>query len=125
MIHPIPQGTRDVLPDEMKELRRLQASLAETFERAGYGEVATPTIEYDDVLSRGDVRGAPAAYRFFDEPGELLAMRSDMTIPIARLVASRFATAEPPFRFFYSATRTGRSARSAVRCASSCRPAWS
>jgi ATP phosphoribosyltransferase regulatory subunit len=101
MTHPIPPGTRDILPDEMRELRRLRAALIDAFERAGYGEVATPTIEYHDVLARGDVRGAPAAYRFFDERGELLAMRSDMTIPIARLVAGRFAASEPPFRFCY------------------------
>jgi ATP phosphoribosyltransferase regulatory subunit len=101
MIHPIPPGTRDVLPAEMRELRRLQSGLMDAFERFGYGEVATPAIEYHEVLSRGDTRGAPAAYRFFDERGELLAMRSDMTIPIARLVASRFAASEPPFRFFY------------------------
>jgi ATP phosphoribosyltransferase regulatory subunit len=99
--HAIPPGTRDILPDEMRELRRLQASLGEAFERFGYGEVSTPTIEYHEVLARGDSRGAPVAYRFFDERGELLAMRSDMTIPIARLVASRFGADEPPFRFFY------------------------
>jgi ATP phosphoribosyltransferase regulatory subunit len=99
--HPIPPGTRDVLPDEMRELRRLQSSLAEAFEARGYGEVATPTIEYFEVLARGDERGAPVAYRFFDESGELLAMRSDMTIPIARLVSSRYADAEMPLRFFY------------------------
>src|SRR5204862_7703890 len=101
MTHRIPPGTRDVLSDEMRELRRHRGALAEVFEGHGYGEVATPTIEYHEVLARGDERGAPAAYRFFDERGELLAMRSDMTIPIARLVASRFAGAEPPFRFFY------------------------
>jgi ATP phosphoribosyltransferase regulatory subunit len=101
MTHPIPPGTRDILPEEMRELRRLRAALIDAFERAGYGEVATPTIEYHEVLARGDVRGAPAAYRFFDERGELLAMRSDMTIPIARLVAGRFAASEPPFRFCY------------------------
>jgi len=101
MTHPIPPGTRDVLPDEMRELRRLQGALAEVFVSRGYGEVATPTIEYHEVLARGDERGAPAAYRFFDERGELLAMRSDMTIPIARLVSSRFADAEQPLRFFY------------------------
>jgi ATP phosphoribosyltransferase regulatory subunit len=101
VIHPIPPGTRDIMPAEMQELRRLQRSLTDAFERHGYGEVVTPTIEYHDVLARGDVRGAPAAYRFFDERGELLAMRSDMTIPIARLVAGRLMGAEPPFRFFY------------------------
>ena len=63
--------------------------------------MATPTIEYHEVLARGDDRGAPAAYRFFDEGGELLAMRSDMTIPIARLAATRFGGAEPPFRLSY------------------------
>jgi ATP phosphoribosyltransferase regulatory subunit len=101
MSHPIPPGTRDILPDELRELRRLEGTLREVFERFGYGEVATPTIEYHDVLARGDALGAPAAYRFFDERGELLAMRSDMTIPIARLVAERFATDDPPFRFAY------------------------
>lgn len=101
MTHPIPPGTRDILPDEMRELRRLQAALVGVFESSGYGEVATPTIEYHEVLARGDERGAPAAYRFFDESGELLAMRTDMTVPIARLVSGRFASAEPPFRFFY------------------------
>jgi ATP phosphoribosyltransferase regulatory subunit len=101
MTHPIPPGTRDILPEEMRELRRLRGALIDAFEGAGYGEVATPTIEYQEVLARGDVRGAPTAYRFFDERGELLAMRSDMTIPIARLIAGRFAGEEPPFRFCY------------------------
>jgi ATP phosphoribosyltransferase regulatory subunit len=101
MTHPTPPGTRDILPDEMRELRRMQAALIDVFERFGYGEVATPTIEYHEVLAQGGDRGAPVAYRFFDERGELLAMRSDMTLPIARLVAGRFAGEDPPFRFFY------------------------
>ncbi len=101
MIHPIPPGTRDILPDEMRELRALQATLIEVFERFGYGQVATPTLEYDEVLQRGEGRSGVGAYRFFDERGELLALRSDMTIPIARLVATRFADAEPPHRFCY------------------------
>jgi ATP phosphoribosyltransferase regulatory subunit len=103
MIHPIPPGTRDILPDEMRELRRLHRDLIEVFEDQGYGEVATPAIEYDEVLSRGDGRTADSAYRFFDERGDLLALRSDMTVPIARLVASRYASAEPPLRLCYLA----------------------
>ncbi len=103
MIHPIPPGTRDVLPDEMRELRRLHLALIEVFESRGYGEVATPTIEYDEVLARGDGRTADSAYRFFDERGDLLALRSDMTVPIARLAATRFANAEPPLRLCYLA----------------------
>ncbi len=103
MIHPIPPGTRDILPDEMRELRRLHLALIEAFESRGYGEVATPAIEYDEVLARGDGRAAGSAYRFFDERGDLLALRSDMTVPIARLVASRYADAEVPLRLCYLA----------------------
>lgn len=117
MIHPIPPGTRDVLPDEMRELRRLNRSLVEVFEERGYGEVATPTIEYDEVLARGDGRSAAGAYRFFDESGDLLALRSEMTVPIARLVATRYAESELPLRFCYlaSAFRAVRPQRGQMR----------
>jgi ATP phosphoribosyltransferase regulatory subunit len=103
MIHPIPPGTRDILPDEMRELRQLQWALLETFARFGYGEVVTPTIEYDEVMARGDGRTAGSAYRFFDERGDLLALRSDMTVPIARLAAGRYGDAKPPYRLCYVA----------------------
>jgi ATP phosphoribosyltransferase regulatory subunit len=97
----IPPGTRDILPDEMRELRQLSSALLETFYRFGYGEVWTPTMEYEDVLVQGDKRAAGVSYRLFDEHGHVLALRPDMTIPIARLVATRYADAEPPLRFCY------------------------
>ena len=103
MIHPIPPGTRDVLPDEMRELRVISARLRELFEGAGYGEVRTPALEYEEVLRKGDERAASAPFRLFDEQGRVLVLRSDMTVPIARLVASRYADAQPPLRLRSSA----------------------
>jgi ATP phosphoribosyltransferase regulatory subunit len=103
MTHPIPQGTRDVLPDEMRELRALSDRMRASFEQAGYGEVWTPALEYEEVLRTGDERAAGAGYRLFDETGQVLALRSDMTIPIARMIATRYRDAEPPFRFCYFA----------------------
>lgn len=102
MNHRIPSGTRDVLPDEMRELRAITDTLRGVFERHGYGEVYTPAIEYEAVLRRGD-RSMEPAYRVFDEHGEVLALRADMTVPIARLAATRFPTTEPPLRFCYVA----------------------
>jgi ATP phosphoribosyltransferase regulatory subunit len=101
MTYLIPPGTRDILPQEMRELRVLSSSLLETFDRFGYGEVWTPTMEYEDVLVQGDERAAGASYRLFDERGHVLALRPDMTIPIARLVATRCTDTEPPLRFCY------------------------
>jgi ATP phosphoribosyltransferase regulatory subunit len=101
MNYPIPPGTRDILPDEMRELRALSNALLATFERFGYREVWTPTLEYEDVLVKGDERAAGASYRLFDEHGQVLALRSDMTIPIARLVATRFDDQPGPLRLCY------------------------
>ena len=102
MIHRIPSGTRDVLPDEMRELRAITDALRGVFERHGYGEVYTPTIEYESVLRRGD-GGVQPAYRVVDDHGDVLALRADMTVPIARVVATRYQAAEPPLRFCYVA----------------------
>ena len=88
MIHPIPPGTRDVLPDEMRELRALTERLRGAFEAAGYAELWTPALEYEQVLRAGGERLA-GTYRLFDEHGEVLALRSDMTTPIARVAATR------------------------------------
>jgi ATP phosphoribosyltransferase regulatory subunit len=101
VIHPVPPGTRDVLPEEMRELRTLTLRLSAAFERTGYGEVSTPSIEYEDVLRRGDANAAGAGFRLFDDTGQILALRSDPTIPIARLVANRYEAVDGPLRFSY------------------------
>ncbi len=110
MVERIPSGTRDVLPDEMRELRAMTDRIRAVFEQAGYGEVYTPAMEYESTFNRGaELRDDAAAwasrpaYRLFDEHGSVLVLRSDMTIPIARLVATRYSHADPPLRFCYVA----------------------
>jgi ATP phosphoribosyltransferase regulatory subunit len=115
MVERIPSGTRDVLPDEMRELRAMTDRMRAVFERAGYGEVYTPALEYARTFALGarfrdhnpDWEGTDwasrPAYRLHDEQGATLVLRSDMTIPIARLVATRYSHAEPPLRFCYFA----------------------
>ena len=110
MVDRIPSGTRDVLPDEMQELRAMTDRIRGVFESAGYGEVYTPALEYDSTFAREDRRpghgawsATHPAYRMFDEQGNVLVLRPDMTIPIARVVATRYAHVEPPFRFSYFA----------------------
>jgi ATP phosphoribosyltransferase regulatory subunit len=103
MIHPIPSGTRDVLPDETREVRAITDTLRGVFERHDYGEVYTPALEYESVLARADMAEAQPAYRVFDESGAVLVLRSDMTVPIARVVATRYPSSVPPLRFCYFA----------------------
>jgi ATP phosphoribosyltransferase regulatory subunit len=98
VIHPIPAGTRDVLPDEMRELRAIDERLRSTFADAGYGEVWTPMVEYEQAeLSPS------TGFRLVDDGGKVLALRSDMTVPIARVAATRFPESERELRLRYSA----------------------
>jgi ATP phosphoribosyltransferase regulatory subunit len=99
----LPSGTRDVLPDEMRELRAITDRIRVALEGAGYGEVSTPALEYEETLAPADSGEGHPVYRLFDEQGRVLVLRSDMTVPIARLVASRYAQAELPLRFCYFA----------------------
>jgi len=103
MIHPIPSGTRDALPEETREVRAITDALRAVFEAHDYGEIYTPALEYESVLARADMAEAQPAYRVFDESGAVLVLRSDMTVPIARVVATRYPTSEPPLRFCYFA----------------------
>jgi ATP phosphoribosyltransferase regulatory subunit len=99
----IPSGTRDVLPDEMRELRAMTERVRAVFERAGYGEVYTPALEYETTFARADLAGTRPAYRVFDEQGNVLVLRSDMTLPIARVAATRYQHVDGPLRFSYFA----------------------
>jgi ATP phosphoribosyltransferase regulatory subunit len=103
MVDRLPSGTRDVLPDEMRELRAMTERVRTVFEAAGYGEVYTPALEYESTFTRAHMDSGRPAYRVFDEHGNVLVLRSDMTVPIARLVATRYHDAAPPLRFSYFA----------------------
>ena len=103
MVDRIPSGTRDFLPDEMRELRAMTDRIRAVFDKAGYGEVYTPALEYETTYARSAANTSNPTYRVFDELGNVLVLRSDMTIPIARLVATRYHDVEPPLRFCYFA----------------------
>jgi ATP phosphoribosyltransferase regulatory subunit len=113
MVDRTPSGTRDFLPDEMRELRAMTDRIRGVFDAAGYGEVYTPALEFETTFARGlelldsdpgrGMTAARPAYRMFDEQGNALVLRSDMTIPIARVVATRYAQTSPPLRLCYFA----------------------
>ena len=62
--------------------------------------VETPTLEIMDVMNAGGrVPGTP--FKLFDSRGDLLALRPDVTLQIARMCATRLAGQLGPFRFRY------------------------
>lgn len=98
-----PRGFRDVLPQEAAERDAIAIRLARTCDAWGYQLVETPLVEDLATLETG--AGAPESntFRLFDSDGRLLAVRPEMTVPIARLVASRLRGEHVPHRLRYVA----------------------
>ncbi len=87
----LPAGLRDWTPEELAARRAVEARLREAFEAWGYREVATPALEYLETWARGMGTGSPASlFVVVDRTGELLALRPEMTVPVARFVATRW-----------------------------------
>lgn len=99
-----PVGFRDVVSEEALVREELTSRVKACFAAKGYLPVETPTLEVLDVMEAGGhVPEAP--FKFFDSHGDLLAMRPDVTMQVARMCASRSEASggiEKPLRLRYT-----------------------
>lgn len=100
----IVKGAKDFLPLEAAIKREFENQTVQTFTRWGYREVITPTFEYLEVIESGAGEGIrEELFLLQDRDGRLLALRPEMTIPIARIVSTKFREFEGVLRLFYNA----------------------
>ena len=101
----LPQGVRDWLPHELARKRDVEQVFRAVFGRWSYEEVQTPTFERFDVIEKGlGDELTQLAFQFNDRRSTTLALRPEMTTPIARLVSTRLREAPLPLRLSYVAT---------------------
>ncbi len=81
---------------------RICRTVSDGFASHGYLPVETPLLEDRASLARG-ARVDDASFQLFDAGGRLLMMRSDLTMPIARMASTRLDPASGPFRLRYVA----------------------
>lgn len=99
----IPEGARDLIFNECRKKKLIINVLEKTFESFGYDEVITPSIEYYKTFSIDDeCMDEEKIYKFFDSSGRILALRPDMTVPIARVVSTKMKEVETPIRLRYT-----------------------
>jgi ATP phosphoribosyltransferase regulatory subunit len=108
-----PEGVSDILFAECARKRALEADLRTWFTLSGYREMETPALEFYDVFG-GDnaLIRQEQMFKFTDAQGRLLVLKPDMTIPVARVAATRFRNPSWPVKCFYvgntfSADETG------------------
>ncbi len=98
----IPSGMRDILPGNSINKRHLQQKVEQIFHLYGYLPIETPLLEfYETYRSSFSRLEEDTLYKFVDENGQILVLRTDMTLPIARVCATRYSQEKPPFRFSY------------------------
>ncbi|WP_315067608.1 ATP phosphoribosyltransferase regulatory subunit [uncultured Clostridium sp.] len=99
----IPEGTRDLILDECIIKRNLERNVDGLFEKWGYKEVITPTLEFYETFNyNSQSLREEDMYKFFDNRGRILVLRPDMTIPIARVMETKLKDVGLPIKLRYT-----------------------
>lgn len=100
-----PEGTRDRLFAQCRDLRAAQSKLTKLFRGKGYEEISTPEVEYYDLfLQSGNPIPQEALLKIVDRSGKLMVMRPDCTAPIARVACTKLKNSPLPQRLYYNET---------------------
>ena len=98
-----PYGTQDFLPEEAAAKRAIEQKIFNLFASFGYEEVVTPTMEYLETLTTSSGRAIePHLFKMFDRNNRTLALRNEMTTPIARLSVGRLKDSPLPLKLSYN-----------------------
>lgn len=99
----LPTGTETLQLQEAARHRRIVRTLEDLFARWGYDPAETAMVDYFDVYRRLlDDRDTAQVYRAVDRQGEVLALRSDTTLFLARQLGMHLSDGDLPVRVFYS-----------------------
>ncbi|MCD6403214.1 MAG: histidine--tRNA ligase [Candidatus Aenigmarchaeota archaeon] len=92
-----PIGMRDFLAKDMIKREYVVNKIKEVFERFGFDPWETPAVERLEVLQGKYGEEEKLIYKFQDLGGRWLALRYDLTVPLARVVA-RFPQLPKPIK---------------------------
>ncbi len=93
------KGFRDTLPADMAAQSQMLRTIEDTFVRHGFAPLDTPVLEYGEILTgKYGEEGDKLLYTFDDRGGRRVAMRYDLTVPLARVVAQHGGKLGTPLR---------------------------
>ncbi len=97
-----PEGVQDILFEDCFAKRNIEQKIRNLFRECGYYEVETPTLEFYDVFA-SDNNQIPneTMFKMFDQQGRILVLRPDLTVPVARITATKYKNMTFPLRYSY------------------------
>ena len=94
-------GFMELLPKEQMILTHMTDTIKKTFESYGFIPLDTPVLEKSEVLlAKSGGETAKQVYRFNKGDSDI-AMRFDLTVPLARYVAQHYGELTFPFRRYH------------------------
>lgn len=103
MIEPkILKGFRDFLPEEELKRQKALSTLSKVFRSYAFLPIDTPALEYAEVLlGKGGGETDKQVYHFKDQGEREIALRFDLTVPLARYVSLHWSELTFPFKRFH------------------------
>lgn len=92
-----PKGFGDVLPEIAIKRRKMMNAIADVLEKYNFSPLETPTVEFAETLLGKYGEDEKLIYQFEDKGGRKLALRYDLTVPLARFVANNLGLLKPTF----------------------------
>lgn len=101
----IPQGTESLHQEEAYTHRQFVHKMEKKFQLWGYLPIQTPVFDYyEDYRTLMGQKRLDESYRLIDREGELLLLRSDITLFLARQMGLHLKNESLPLRVFYADT---------------------
>lgn len=98
------RGFRDFLPDQMMAREHLIDVARSVYRSYGFAPIDTPALEYAEVLlGKGGEESDKQVFRFTDQGNRDVALRFDLTVPLARYSAQHIQELGTPFRRYHIA----------------------
>lgn len=98
-----PLGMRDTLPELYEKKNHVRTLMSEELKKWGYQFIETPVLEYYETVGSASATLDQKLFKLLDREGHTLVLRPDMTVPIARVAASKLLKEDLPLRLAYSA----------------------
>src|SRR5688572_27477900 len=98
------KGFRDYLPEAQIPREWLIDTARRVYRSYGFLPIDTPALEYEEILTgKGGEESDKQMYRFEDHGGRRVALRFDLTVPLARFVAQHSNQLGMPFKRYHIA----------------------
>src|ERR1043165_2023570 len=96
------KGFRDYLPNAMIAREKLIETARQVYRGYGFSPIDTPALEHSEILlGKGGDESDKQLFRFTDNGGRDVALRFDLTVPLARFAAQHIHEIGTPFKRYH------------------------